>query len=65
MYFPRNWEFDSVLSKLQNFGTPLTAQISTSLLWVSHFYIMLEYEANSREELLQFVPQGNPEGWRG
>jgi hypothetical protein len=36
MYFPRNWEFGSALSKLRNFrrgrGLPPTPSISTSLL---------------------------------
>jgi hypothetical protein len=38
MYFPRNWEFDSALSKLLNFGggggVPKPPPLGTPITWV-------------------------------
>jgi hypothetical protein len=33
MYFAWNWEFGSVLSKLQNFGTPVGCAFLSSVHW--------------------------------
>jgi hypothetical protein len=47
MYFPRNWEFDSALSKLWNFGTPLTEMIHELKIFTKYTAEMNEFEVST------------------